>query len=182
MITTIRLTREQVQAKYAPVPDLLWTLEIEARFFAGLPKAAYRHTTKPDALRALLIRDFGKVTLKAKRLSAAYISTLGAILGDFAETDTIGNECLISQRDEHLGTARAIRTIQAQMLQADLLVKETRPQGHGFVGEVFVYASRPLYCHRKATWELLETTHRRAEGEYPYPAFPSNLQEVDVMF
>lgn len=182
MTASLRLSRKEVQAKYGPIPDPLWTPEVEAKFFAGLPKASHRHSASLDDEREMLIRDFGTLTLKAKRMSADYVATLGAILGEFADADTLGNECLIPQRDEALGTARAIRTIQSQLLRSGHLVKETRSQGHGFVGAVFVYAPIPSYRHRKASVDYLEETYRSSEGECPYLATPSNLTLAVVPF
>ena len=177
-----QLTRDEVRAKYTPTPDPLWTPEIASRFFAGLPKNSYRHSVKLDDQRAMLIRDFGTHTLRAKRMSDAYVSTLGAILGAFADADLFGDECLVSQRDAALGTERTIRTIQSQMLVAGLLVKETRPQGHGFVGDVLVHSPMPPYRYRKATADYLERSHRAGEGECPYLELPSNLSPEDVPF
>ena len=80
MTTSVRLSREAVQAKYSPIPDPLWTPEVEAEFFARLPKASYRQAVKPDKEKEMLIREFAKNFLKAKRMSTDYISTLAAVL------------------------------------------------------------------------------------------------------
>ena len=177
-----KLTRDEVIAKYSPIPDPLWTPEVAERFFAGLPKNSYRHSVKLDDQKTLLVRDFATHTLKAKRMSDAYVATLGAILGRFADADQIGDECLISQRDRTLGTDQTIRTIQAQMLISGLLVKQTRPQGHSFVGDVFVYSPRPPFRHRKATEAYLEKSRWDSEGEGPYLQLPLNLMPEDVPF
>ena len=176
------LTREEVQAKYAPVPDLAWTTEVETAFFAGLPRSLSRNRTTANFEKAMLVREYGKGELKANRVSAKYLSTLGAILGDFCDADLHSTECLVAQRNERLGPANTIRTIQAQMLTAGRLVKRTRPQGHGFVGEVFVYAPVPVYRHRVASAAALEMACRSAEGEGPYLSPPSNLAGADIPF
>jgi len=181
-VTILRLSREAVLAKYGPIPDPLWTPEVEAKFFAGLPKASYRETVRADDEKEMLIRCFGTVTLKAKRMGASYVHTLGAILGGFADADLVGGECLIHQRDSTLGTAKTIRTIQAQMHRSGHLVKETRPQGHGFVGDVFVYSPLPGYRHRTASETSLNEAYRVTEGECPYLIPPSNLSPGDVPF
>ena len=177
-----RLSREEVRAKYGPVADPAWTPEVEAAFFAGLPRSLPRHATTADSKRAMLVREFGAGELKAKRMGAAYVSTLGAILGDFYEADMNSTECLVAQRNERLGPANTIRTIQVQMLRAGRLVKQTRPQGHGFVGAVFVYAPVPLYRHRVASTFALEMAYRASEGESAYPLPPSNLPKEAVPF
>lgn len=180
-----RLTREQVQAKYGPVPDPWWTSERVDAFLAQLPHPAYRHTVPLDDVRAMLVRDFGRTDLKAQRMGAAYVSTLGAILGLFAEADSYGVECLVSQRDAHLGTAMVIRNIVTQM-QSDgvgLMVKETRAQGHGFVGSVYVYAPQGRYRHRTASPSYWEQLCRSIEGKNKKPPpLPANLTGEDVPY
>ena len=177
-----KLTRDEVIAKYGPIRDPAWTPEVASAFFAGLPKAVYRHSVRLDDQRAMLVRDYGTAALMAKRMSDAFVITLATILDRFAEADALGTECVISQRDRLLGTERTIRTIQAKMLASGLLVKETRPQGHGFVGDVFVYAPCPPYRYRKATSEYLEQSCRDSEGECPCRGLPSNLSPEDVPF
>ena len=61
-MTTLKLSREEVQARYAPIPDPNWTPEVEAEFFARLPKPKPRYA-------ALQIRAFAAETLGAKRMS-----------------------------------------------------------------------------------------------------------------
>ena len=183
-MTAIRLSREAVQAKYSPIPDPLWTPEVEAQFFAGLPKTTYRETVKAADEKEMLIREFGKKTLNAHRMSAGYISTLRVILGEFADADDTKTECLISRRAVQRGTPDTIRTIQAQMLTAGYLVKTIRPQGKGFVGDVFVYAPQARYRHRTATQEILERAYRDSEGDCVCPCspLPANLSPGDVPF
>lgn len=178
--STTKLTREEVIAKYGPVRDPLWTPEVEAAFFARLPPASYRHSVKLDDVRAMLVRDFGTADLKAHRMGAAYVSTLGATLGLFSEADRYGVECLVSHRDNRLGPPNIIRNIQEQMHNAGLLVKQTRAQGHGFIGSVYVYSPQERYRHRKATGGYLEQLYRGTEGENPVPPIPENLAPDDV--
>jgi hypothetical protein len=179
---TAKLSREEVQAKYAPTLDPRWTPEIEAEFFSMLPARFRRDLTQPDSEKVMLLREFAKETLKAQRMSAGYISTLGAILRKLADADEGGGECLIAQRTEQLGTANEIRTIQGQLLNASVLIKETRAQGKGFVGSVFVYSPNPPYRHRKATAAYLEKSYREHEGEWPCHSLPVNLQPEDVPY
>jgi hypothetical protein len=179
---TLKLSREEVQTKYGPTPDPLWTDEVADAFLASIPKASYRDTLRPSEAKEILIRDFGTATLKAKRMSADYVHTLGAILGDFYDAGLIGGECLVSQRDTSIGTARTIRTIQGQMHQSGHLVKETRSQGHGFVGDVFVHTPRPQYRRSKTSEAYLNESYRRFEGECPYLTPPANLCPEDVPF
>jgi hypothetical protein len=177
-----KLTREEVIAKYSPTPDPLWTPEVEARFFASLPAASYRQVTTLDDTKAALIQEFAKETLNAKRMAAAYVVALGVILSRFADADDDGTECLISQRDQRIGTPATIRSIQVQMEAVGLLVRLKRAQGHGFVGDVFVYAPRQPLRHRRATPDYLEQSYRACEGEAPYPVAPSNLSHDMVPF
>ncbi|NMM09971.1 MAG: hypothetical protein HHJ16_06835 [Polaromonas sp.] len=179
---TLKLSRAEVQAKYAPIPDPNWTPEVEAEFFARLSKATYRQAVNPDDEKAMLIREFATDILDAKRLNANYISTMAAVLGQFADADTEDTECLIARRNKQLGTPDTIRTIQAQMLSAGLLVKETRSQGHFFVGEVFVYRPRAVYRHRVATSAYLEKLYRVCEGESSTCPVPANIPPEDVPY
>lgn len=179
---TTKLSREQIQAKYSPTPDPLWTPDIEAEFFERLPAASQRHYIKPDGEKEMLIRDFATASLKAKRMSAGYISTLGNILGKFADADEDGTECLITRRPDQLGSDREVRTIQGQLFNAGVLVNETRSQGKGFVGGVFVYSPNLPYRYRKATEDYLEKSQREHEGEWSCHLLPSNLLPEDVPF
>ena len=178
----LKLSREEVQARYAPLPDRYWTPEVEAEFFARLPKASYRQAVKPDEEKEMLIREFAKDFLKAKRMSTDYISTLAAVLCQFADADIEGTECLIARRNNKLGTEKTLRTLQAQMLAAGLLVKETRSQGKGFAGEVFVYCPRAVYRHRVATAVYLERSYRNSEGEAAFTPVPDNISPEDVPY
>lgn len=180
---TGRLTRDEVLAKYSPIPHAFCTPEAEEAIFAGLPAPSYRGGSTPSAERDTLVREFAKGTLKAKRQSSAYISTLGTILRDFADADHQGTECLVTQRGGY-GTERTVRTIQAQMLRADLLIRQVRSQGYGFVGEVFVYSPIQLHRHRIATDDYLEQCYREHEGQRPchrHP-LPANLSPDDVPY
>jgi len=85
---TAKLSPEEVHAKYSPTPDPLWTPEVEAEFFARLPAKSRRDLIGPASEKQMLLREFGKETLKAQRMSAGYISTLGAILGNNLERKT----------------------------------------------------------------------------------------------
>ena len=170
-----------MQARYAPIPDPNWTPEVEAGFFARLPKATYRQAVKPTEEKEMLIREFATDIFEAKRMSVNYISTLGAVLGQFVDADMEDTECLIARRSAKLGTEKTLRTIQAQMLAAGLLVKEVRSQGKGFVGEVFVYRPRAVYRYRVATAEYLERSYRETEGEAECPPVPANISPEDVL-
>jgi hypothetical protein len=178
----LKLSREEVQARYAPIPDPNWTPEVEAEFFARLPDPSYRQAVKPNEEKEMLIREFATDILGAKRMSEGYRATLAAVLGEFADADLAATECLISQRDDTLGTAKTLRTIQAQMLAAGLLVKETRSQGHGFVGDVFVYSPCTVYRYRVATSAYLERSYRETEGEAPCRPVPANISPEDVPY
>jgi hypothetical protein len=177
-----QLSLEEVQAKYSPIPDPRWTPEIEAEFFSRLPARSRCDLIQPDSEKVMLLREFAKETLKAKRMSAGYISTLGAILGKFADADEDGGECLIARRSEQLGTQDSIRAIQGQLFNAGVLVNEKRAQGKGFVGGVFVYSPNPPYRYRKATAAYIEKSYREHEGEWPCHALPVNLQPEDVPY
>ena len=113
-------------------------------------------------------------------MGAAYVSTLGAILGLFADADTYGGECLVPQRNAHLGPPHIIRNIQDQLHVAGLMVKEVRQQGHGFVGEVFVYAPVARHRFKWATVEDLEKMCRSSEGEGKAGQAPLNLLSGEV--
>ncbi len=176
-----RLSQEDVITKYSPTPDPLWTPEIEAEFFFNLPKRTHREAIGLDGEKEMLIKEFGSTTLLAQRMGNGYIATLGAILGEFAGADNDNNECLVSQRCGHLGTPDTIRTIQAQMFTTGLMVKKTRPQGRGFVGDVFIYSPRPVYRYRKATHQILEKAYRDSEGECLCPPLPVNLSHTDSL-
>ena len=188
-----KLTRDQVIAKYGPIPDPRWTPEREAAFFARLSKASYLYRVKQGDVCRMLVREYGAATLKAQRMGAPYLDTLGAILGLFAEADSLGQECKVAQRSAELGTSDIIRNIQAQMHSVGLLVKETRSQGHGFVGDVFVYASKPghkfvgnasTYTRRpRKGFRNLEQLCRESEGEnHAPPPAPANLTRADVPY
>jgi hypothetical protein len=176
------LSRAEVIAKYSPISDPLWTPEIEAEFFLNLPKRTHTEISVLDCEKGILLREFAKHTLHAKRMSAGYVSTVGEILGKFADSDSHGGECLISQRTEQLGSGREIRTIQAQLFNAGFLVNETRSQGKGFVGKVFVYYPKPHHQYRKATRASLEESYRRHEGESNSHQMPTYLQPRVIPF
>jgi hypothetical protein len=176
------LSRAEVIAKYSPISDPLWTPEIEAEFFLNLPKRIHTEISGLASKRGRLLREFAKQTLQAKRMSAGYVSTLGAILGKFADADADGSECLISQRTEQLGSSREIRTIQAQLFSAGILITATRSQGKGFIGKVFLYAPKPCHQYRKATTASLEKSYRKHEGESNGHQMPTDLQPEVVPF
>ncbi len=181
-MTAKRLSREEVQARYSPTPDPRWTQEIETEFFAGLPALSRRDCQKPDSEKEMLLREFARETLEAKRMSTGYITTLANILRRFADADSEGGECLISQRAEKLGTPDVIRAIQGQLFHAGVLVNETRTQGKGFIGKVFVYSPKPPFRHREATEIYLEESYRHREGESPSEPLPANILPEDVPF
>jgi hypothetical protein len=176
---TIRLTRDEVKAKYAPIADPNWTLEIETRFFEDLNE---RTSDKPSPAKARLLREYATDTLKAQRLSEGYIATLGAVLGKIAAAELTSTECAISQRDDRLGPRRTLRTIQAQMEASGLLVRATRTQGHGFVGEVFVYRTCAVPGHGRQPVGSLERSYRAQEGEAAYWRCLANARAEDVPY
>lgn len=178
----LQLTREQVLAKYGPVPNNFRTPEALEAFLAALPRPCYRNRVKLDDVRGMLVRDYGAASLKAKRMGAPYVSALGSILGLFAEADSHGVECLVAHRDSRMGPPNILRNIQEQMHSVGLLVKETRPQGRGFVGTVYVYAPRERRRHRAATACYLEQLYREKEGESLAPSTPENLTGADVPY
>ena len=178
----LKLPREEVHARYAPIPDPDWTPEVDAEFFARLPKATYWQAVKPDEERAMLVREFAKDVLDAKRMSTNYISALAAVLGQFAAADMEGTECLIARRNGKLGTEKTLRTVQGQMLAAGLLVRATRSQGKGFVGKVFIYCPRAAYRHRVATSAYLERSYRETEGEATCSSAPGNISPEDIPY
>ena len=66
----LQLTREQVLAKYGPVPNTYRTPEALEAFLAALPKPCTRSpdVVKAGEARAMLVRDYGGATLKAQRM------------------------------------------------------------------------------------------------------------------
>lgn len=180
----LRLSREEVTAKYAPKPDPLWTADREEAFFLNLDTVSRRTYTRMSGERYHLVKEFARDTLHAKRISDKYISTLGSILGSFATADKDGSECLVPRSAEQHGDPRTIRTIQTQMFNAGLLVKEVRTQGHGFIGSVFVYSPRAPFRHRAGNAASIEADYRAFEGEHQYSVeqLPVNLTPEDVPF
>lgn len=178
-----KLTREQVLAKYGPVPNTFRTPEALEAFLkvAGLRSPC---GVPLDPVRAMLVHDYGKATLKAQRMGSTYLFALGAILGLFAAADFRGRECTVAQRDGCLGPPNIIRNIQAQMHAAGVLSKETRPQGRGFVGSVHVYApnkSDGQLTQAAALWiEQLYLTSR--EESHALAPLPANLAGADVPY
>ena len=177
----VRLSREEVAAKYGPKVDPNWTPEIEEVFFQSLP------TTPPPVrmspAKRHLLREFACATLGAKRVSEKYLDTLGSILHGFAVADRAGGEVVLSQRSAHHGEPQTLRTIQAQMYCAGLLVKQVRSQGQGFVGPVFVYSPLSPPRTRKATWEDLDALCRATEQDQGHPwQRPANLRPEDVPY
>lgn len=177
----LRLSREEVAAKYGPQVDPNWTPEMEAAFFQSLP------TTPPPVrmspTKRGLLREFAGATLGAKRVSEKYIDTLGSVLHSFAVADRAGGEVVLSQRSAHHGEPQTLRTIQAQMHCAGLLIKQVRSQGQGFVGPVFVYSPLSPPRTRKATWEDLDALCRATEQDQGNPwQLPANLRPEDVPY
>ena len=126
--------------------------------------------------REMLIREFAKETLEAKRLNDGYLAALGLILRKLAVAGLYGIECRVSQRSKNLGKQDSIRTIQGQLFDAGVLHSETRTQGKGFAGPVFIYSppSRP-----KLT---LEEIYRWYEKELSGYTLPVNLQHEDIPY
>ena len=180
----LRLSRDEVLLKYGPQPDPLWTAEKEAAFFLKLDTASHHKHEKVTGERYHLVKEFARDTLHAKRISDKYISSLGSILGSFATADKDGAECLVPQRAEQHGEPKTIRTIQTQMFNAGLLVKQVRTQGSGFIGNVFVYSPRAPFRHLTGNAASLEADYRSFEGEHPYSdeQLPVNLTPEDVPF
>lgn len=160
-VSNLRLSPDEVRRKYAPIPDVDWTPEREAAFFAALAKRGL--PTQP-VKRLRLVSEYATETLGAQRMSCSYLDALCAVLGAFAEADRCGLEVRLSQRMAQYGTPQTLRTIQAQMEKAGVLTKEVRSQGHGFVGTVYVYAPP------KSPWpppEDLEAARERRAVPYP---------------
>lgn len=126
--------------------------------------------------KEMLIREFAKETLKAKRLNDGYLAALGSILRKLAVSGLYGVECRVSQRSENLGTTKSIRTIQGQLSDVGVLLRKTRTQGKGFVGPVFLYSPPNRF---KST---LEGCYRWYEGACPGHPLPVNLQPEDIPY
>lgn len=175
---TPQLSRSEVQTKYGPPGDPGWTPEIEGDFLALLDR---RPPDEYCRTKVRLLREYAVDTLKAKRLSSGYLASLGAVLAKIAVADRYSIEWIFSQRDDLLGPRQTLRTIQTQMEAAGVLVRETRTQGHGFIGDVVVY--RPCAVPRRR-WQFknLEEAYRSIEGEAPYPSGPENINADDVPF
>ena len=165
-----------------PPPDPKWTPDIEAEFFARLDdlyphtptgRRGPGHTDSLGALKTSLLREYATGTLKAKRINDFYLTTLSAVLANIASAERRHLECIISQRDERLGPRTSVRNIQAEMEAAEVLTRVTRTQGHGFVGDVFVYRPRTGYLPHADPSVELERSYRSGEGEadfFPCPA------------
>ncbi len=163
--------------QHAPYPDPYWTLELESEFFARLNARHPRgstylggalETTPLCPAKELLLREYANHTLQAQRLSQDYLYTLEAVLVEIGEAEREHTECRISQRDSALGTRRTLRTIQAQLESAGVLIRVKRPQGHNFVGDVLVHKpNSPRYSCRSAAEEM-ERLFRACEGEAPH--------------
>ncbi len=173
---TPQLSRSEVQTKYGPPGDPGWTPEIETDFLALLNRRPL-HDYCPTKVR--LLREYAVDTLGAKRMSRGYLASLGAVLAKIAVADSYSIVWVFSQRDGQLGPRKTLRTIQTQMEAAGLLVRETRTQGHGFIGDVFVYRPCAVPTRR---WQFkdLEEAYRSKEGEAPYPFAPENITADNV--
>lgn len=178
-LLTLRLSRSEVQSKYGPTADTKWTPEVEAEFFTILDKRAPDNSSPA---KVQLLRDYATDTLKAKRMSGGYLTTLGAVLGKIAAADLASTECVISQRDEQLGPRKTLRTIQAQMEAVGLLVRKTRTQGHGFVGDVFVYRPSALTSRRKQYASCIERSYRATEGAVSCLRDTAHVWEKDMLY
>jgi hypothetical protein len=171
---TTRHSYVEVTAKYARSPDPSWSLDIEAEFFARLDERypisvpGRRRLGKVlplTASKAALLREYATDTLGAQRLSSSYLATLSAVLGRMAIAERRWTDCVITQRDDELGPRQTLRTIQAQLVAAEILTKETRSQGHGFVGDVFVCRPSGKCVPRRPPAEELERLYRATEVE-----------------
>lgn len=186
---TARHSYAEVTAKYAPSPDPSWSHDIEAEFFARLNERYPISVPGPRRLgkalpltasKAALLREYATETLDAQRLSSSYLTTLSAVLGRMAIAECRWTACAITQRDDLLGPRQTLRTIQAQLVAAEVLTKERRPQGHGFVGDVFVYRPSGKRVPRRPPAEELERSYRATEGQADYPLVPTNIGPEDV--
>jgi hypothetical protein len=187
---TTRHSYAEVTAKYAPSPDPNWSLDIEAQFFARLDECYPIKVTGPrrpgtvlplTASKAALLREYATDILSAQRLSSSYLTTLSAVLGCIAIAERRWTECVITQRDDKLGPRQTLRTIQAQLVAAEVLTKETRSQGHGFVGDGFVYRPSGKRVPRRPPAEELEGLYRATEVEADYPLVTANIEAQDVL-
>lgn len=180
-----------VTRKYAPTPDPRWTPDIEAEFFAWLDKRHPHASTgrrwsekavSPSPSKEALLREYATETLNAQRISRSYLTTLSAVLGNLASAERGRSECSISQRDERLGPRSSLRTIQAQLEAAGVLFRVTRAQGHGFVGDVFIYRPSKAHVPREVTVEELERSYRAGERRQTPCMPPVNIVADDVRY
>jgi hypothetical protein len=188
---TTRQSHLKVAHKYSPTPDLRWTLEIEAEFFARLDE---QHPSSPigrkwtgkaiplSPSKAALVREYATDTLHAQRLSSSYLTTLSAVMGNIASAERGHSECTISQRDDRLGPRPSLRTIQAQLEVAEVLVRISRPQGRGFVGDVFVYRPSRTYVPHDDPAGDLEASYRAGEGEADFLPCLSQVETEVVRY
>lgn len=185
----LRHSPAPVIARYAPPPDPNWSVDIEAAFLANLnehhPPTVQGWPRPREVLpltpsKTALLREYATGTLKAQRMNDSYITTLSAVLANIASAERVHSECTISQRDDRLGPRTSLRNIQAQMVAAEVLTRVTRTQGHGFVGDVFIYRPSSAYAPYADPAEELERSYRSGEGEvdfFPCPSV-SRLSEV----
>lgn len=136
---TVRLTREEVIAKYAPVPHGIWAPEEIDAILVALPIRRSPHTAELSPEKEMLVREFARETLQAKRMSSSYVEALSALLGRFADADISGADYIPSRR-RGPGTEKTRRNLLLQLEVAGLMKRQTKTQGLGFVGEVFVYS------------------------------------------
>lgn len=135
-----------------------------------------------SASKAALLREYATVTLNSQRISRSYLTTLSAVLGEIASAERGWAECTISQRDDQLGPRASLRTIQAQLEAAGVLIRVTRAQGHGFVGDVLIYRPSSAYVPIGFPAEELERSYRANEGTADYLHGPVNIETEDVRY
>lgn len=166
---------------YSPTTGVTPTPSQQAardRFNLDEAMAALPYGPRPSALpqdKAMLIDGFSRDHLKAKRVSPNYLGTLSRVLGKCADADHDGTEFLLSGRDDSLGTQKTLRTVQRQLLDADLLAALTRSQGRGFVGKVYVYNPAPPWRGSKTYEQMC----REVEGEGP-TTIPDSICLEDI--
>lgn len=174
-----------VPHKYAPTPDPRWTPDIEAEFLARLDRLRTHEppessaSSTPGPAKALLLTAYAIDTLKAQRLSCFYLTTLNAVIGRIASAEHEQSECTVSQRDAALGSRQTLRTLQAQLEAAGVLQRDTRQQGHGHSGTVFVYRPSSRYVPSGFPSEELEAVYRAVEGETDYPSSCAGIDPED---
>lgn len=185
---TPRPNHSSAPHEYAPTPDPHWTPAIEAEFFTRLDTLYPFESPRPwgsgtpvplSPVKALLLTAYAIDTLKARRLSGHYLTTLSGVMGRMARAEREQREATISQRKGAFGPRQTLRTLQAQLEAAGMLHRETRYQGHGHSGTVFVYQPNSRYVPSGDPAAELEVTYRAVEGESDYPNICGGLESED---